>query len=53
MKNYIDLGNSEQRLEEYKKYLEFIKQEIAKISSVPKALLDDKKNKKYTYNLKL
>lgn len=43
MKDYIDLGNVEQRLEEYKKLLETIKQEFYKMSSIPKALFDSKK----------
>ena len=32
-----------QRVEEYKKFLETIKQEMYKISSIPKGLLDLKK----------
>lgn len=53
MKDYIDLGNVEQRLEGYKKLLETIKQEMYKVSFISeKRLIDVKKNKKYTYNLK-
>ena len=43
MKDYIDLGNIGQRLDEDKKLLETIKQEMYNISSIPKALLDSKK----------
>ena len=43
MKDYIDLDNVEQRLEKYEKLLETIKQEMHKMFSIPKALLDDKK----------
>jgi len=46
MKDYIDLGNVEQRLEKYEKLLETIRQEFYKMFSIPKALLDDKNKKK-------
>lgn len=49
MKDYIDLGNVEQRIKEYKKLLETIKQEMYKTYFVPKALLDSKKIKRYDY----
>ena len=43
MKDYIDLDNIKQRVEKYEKLLETIKQEMYKMSSIPKALLDSKK----------
>lgn len=53
MKDYIDLDNIKQRVEKYEKLLETIKQEMYKVSFISeKRLIDTKKNKKYTYNLK-
>ena len=50
MKDYIDLDNIKQKIEEYKKLLETIKQEMYKTYFVPKALLDSKKKiKRYDY----
>ena len=39
----IDLDNIKQRVEKYEKLLETIKQEMYKMPSIPKALLDSKK----------
>ena len=43
MKDYIDLDNVKQRIEKYEKLLETIKQEMYKMSSIPKVLPDSKK----------
>lgn len=43
MKDYIDLDNIKQRVEKYEKLLETIKQEMYKMPSIPKVLLDSKK----------
>lgn len=43
MKDYIDLDNIKQRVEKYEKLLETIKQEMHKMSSIPKVLIDSKK----------